>query len=150
MLLLLLYIFIYNCLVWLLKQTSEDKRRVRTAERIISAPRPRLRDLYTSRVRKRAKKVHSAPLTPSSRSHWTVALWPALESTEHQNDQTQTRPNPTWTHNTPQHCTSVNNSSNIEHIHCSAYAHFDFITIAIHNYCLFSSLLVFYLIYVLP
>ncbi len=65
---------------------------------------------------------------------------------------------PTWTtHHTPQYCTSVNNSSNLHlyiqymHIHSSAYGHFlfsvylYFMTIIIHNYCLFSSLLVFLL-----
>ncbi len=67
------------------------------------------------------------------------------------------RPYPTWTtHNTPQYCTSVNNSSNLHlyighmHIHSFVYGHFFsvyfyFITIVIHNYCLFSSLLVYFI-----
>ncbi len=47
--------------VWFGSATKTDIRRlqrtVRTAERIIGAPLPSLQELYTSRVRKRAKKV---------------------------------------------------------------------------------------------
>ncbi len=76
--------------VWFGSATKTDIRRlqrtVRTAERIIGAPLPSLQELCTSRVRKRAKKV---TLNPSHPALWTVALWPALQITEHQNSQTQ-------------------------------------------------------------
>ncbi len=52
-------VFIYNCLVWFRYQNRHQKTTTdsQTAERIIGAPLPSLQDLYTSRVRKRAKKV---------------------------------------------------------------------------------------------
>ncbi len=56
--------------VWFGSATKTDIRRlqrtVRTAERIIGAPLPSLQELYTSRVRKRAKKV---TLDPSHQAH---------------------------------------------------------------------------------
>ncbi len=56
--------------VWFGSDTKTDIRRLqrtfRTAERIIGAPLPSLQELYTSRVRKRAKKV---PLDPSDPAH---------------------------------------------------------------------------------
>ncbi len=94
-------------------------------------------------------ELYSGPLTPSSLSLWTVALWPALQITEHKNSQTQEqffspRPYPTWTaHNTPRYCTSVNNS-NIHlyighmHIHSSVYGHFSFLYIFIFYYYCYS------------
>ncbi len=50
------------------------KRTVRTAERIIGAPLPSLQELYTSRVRKRAKKV---TLDPSHPAHSLFELLPS-------------------------------------------------------------------------
>ncbi len=78
--------------VWFGSATKTDIRRlqrtVRTAERIIGAPLPSLQELYTSRVRKRAKKVTLDPSHPAH-SLCTVALWPVLQITEHKNSQTQ-------------------------------------------------------------
>ncbi len=83
---------------------------------------------------------HWAPKQPDTRTAFTPRSYP------------------TWkTHHTPQYCTSVNNSSNLHlyiqymHIHSSAYGHFlfsvylYFMTIIIQNYCLFSSVLVFFI-----
>ncbi len=83
--------------VWFGSATKTDNRRlqrtVRTTERIIGAPLPSLQELYTSRVRKRAKKVTLDPSHPAF-----LVFSPRLY--------------PTWTtHNTPRYCTSVNNSS---------------------------------------
>ncbi len=55
--------------VWFGSATKQDIRRlqrtVRTAERIIGAPLTILQELYTSRVRKRAKKVTLNPSHPA-------------------------------------------------------------------------------------
>ncbi len=133
------------------------QRTVRTAERIIGAPLPSLQDLYISRVRKTAKKV---TLDPSHPAHSLFELLPSgrryrslsTKTARHKNSFFSPRPYPTWTtHNTPRYCTCVNNSSNLHlyighvHIHSSVYGHFYFITIVILNYCLFSSLLVFFI-----
>ncbi len=153
--------------VWFGSATKTDIRRlqrtVRTAERIIGAPLPSLQELYTSRVRKRAKKV---TLDPSHPAHSLFVLLPSgrcyrslsTKTARHKNSLYSPRPYPTWTtHNTPRYCTSVNNSSNLHlyighmHIHSSVYGHFSFCiflfftTIVILNYCLFSSLLVFFI-----
>ncbi len=90
--------------VWFGSATKTDIRRLqrtgRTAERIIGAPLPGLQELYTSRVRKRAK--NSGPFTPSS-------LFELLPSGQRhrapKQPDTRTvltpRPYPTWTtHNT--------------------------------------------------
>ncbi len=64
--------------VWFGSATKTDIRRlqrtVRTAERIIGAPLPSLQELYTSRVRKRAKKV---TLDPSHPAHSLIVLLPS-------------------------------------------------------------------------
>ncbi len=64
--------------VWFGSATKTDIRRlqrtVRTAERIIDAPLPSLKELYTSRVRKRAKKV---TLDPSHPAHSLFELLPS-------------------------------------------------------------------------
>ncbi len=80
---------------------------------------------------------HRAPKQPDTRTVFTL------------------RPYPTWTtHNTPQYCTSVNNSSNLHLYICtfssvngrfSFSGYFNLITIFIHSYCPFSSLLVFFI-----
>ncbi len=77
-------VFIYNCLVWLSYQIRQSGLQwtVRTAERITGASLPSLQVLYTSRVRKRAKKVTLVP------SHPAHSLFELLLS-EHQNKQTQ-------------------------------------------------------------
>ncbi len=95
--------------VWFCSATKTDirwlQRTVRTAERIIGALLPSLQELYTSRVRKRAKKITLDPSHPND---------PLAGATEHwapKQPDTRTvftpRPYPTWTkHNTPQYCTS--------------------------------------------
>ncbi len=64
--------------VWFGSAIKTDIRRlqrtVRTAERIISAPLPSLQELYTSRVRKRAKKV---TLDSSHPAHSLFELLPS-------------------------------------------------------------------------
>ncbi len=64
--------------VWFGSATKTDIRRlqrtVRTAERTINAPLPSLQYLYTSRVRKRAKKV---TLDPSHPAHSLSELLPS-------------------------------------------------------------------------
>ncbi len=64
--------------VWFGSATKRDIRRlqrtVRTAKRIIGAPLPSLQELYTSRVRKRAKKV---TLNPSHPAHSLFELLPS-------------------------------------------------------------------------
>lgn len=49
-------------------------------------PLPKLQDLYTSRVRKRAKKI---TLDPTHPAHLLFELLAALQSTDHQNSQPQ-------------------------------------------------------------
>ncbi len=114
--------------------TKTDIRRLertgRTAERIIGAPLPSLQELYTSRVRKRAKKV---TLDSSHPAHSLIELLPSGRRYRAQKQpDTRTvftpRPYPTWTiHNTPQHCTAVNNSSNLHlyigHMHMQMQTH---------------------------
>jgi len=64
--------------VWFVQLPKTDIRRLqqtgRTAERIISAPLPSLQELYTSRVRKMAKKV---TLDPSHPAHSLIELLPS-------------------------------------------------------------------------
>ncbi len=75
--------------VWFGSATKRAIRRlqrtVRTAERIIGAPLPS----FTPPERGKGQRKSLWTLTPSSLSLWTVALWPALQITEHQNSQTQ-------------------------------------------------------------
>ncbi len=75
--------------VWFSSATKSDLRRlrrvVRTAERIIGTTLPTLQELYLSRVSKRAGKI---TLDPSHPVHSLFELLP-LQSSEHQNDQTQ-------------------------------------------------------------
>ncbi len=79
--------------VWFGSATKTDIRRlqrtVRTAERITGAPLPSLQELYTSRVRKRAKKVTLDPSHPAHSPFVLLPSWPALQISEHQNSQTQ-------------------------------------------------------------
>ncbi len=64
--------------VWFGSATKTDirilQRTVRIAERIIGAPLPSLQELYTSRVRKRVKKV---TLDPSHPAHSLFVLLPS-------------------------------------------------------------------------
>ncbi|KAL0157206.1 hypothetical protein M9458_048452, partial [Cirrhinus mrigala] len=64
--------------VWFGSATKTDIRRlqrtVRAAEKIIGIPLPNLHDLYTSRVRKRAKKI---TLDPSHPAHSLFELLPS-------------------------------------------------------------------------
>ncbi len=81
--------------VWFSSATKSDLRRlrrvVRTAELIIGTTLPTLQELYSSRVSKRAGKITLDPshLTSSTLSLWTATVWSTLQSSEHQNDQTQ-------------------------------------------------------------
>ncbi len=141
----------YCITVWFGSATKTDIRRLQrtvgTAERIIGAPLPSLQERYTSRVRKRAKKV---TLDPSHPAHSLFELLPSgrcyrslsTKTTRHKNSFFSPKPFPTWTtHNTPQYCTSVNNSSNLNlyighmHIHSSVYGHYSFLYIFIYYYC---------------
>ncbi len=118
-----------------------------------SVPLPSLQELYTSRVTR-------VPLDPSHPAHSLFVLLPSGRryralSTKQPDTRIVFSPRP------EQHIThpgtSVNNSSNLHlyiehmHIHSSVYGHFSFciflffITIVILNYCLFSSLLVFFI-----
>ncbi len=140
--------------VWFGSATKTDIRRlqrtVRTAERIIGVPLPSLQELYTSRVRKRAKKV---TLDPSHPAHSLFELLPSgrryrslsTKTARHKNSLYSPRLYPTWTtHNTPLYCTSVNNSSNLHlyighmHIHSSVYGHFSFLYIFLFYYYCYS------------
>ncbi len=148
--------------VWFGSATKTDIRRlqrtVRTAERIIGAPLTILQELYTSRVRKRAKKV---TLNPSHPAHSLFEPLPSgrryralsMKTARHKNsfhpqvisrlNNIITQPS-IVTHNTPT-CTFGNNSSNLHlyighmHIHSSVYGHFSYsvyfnlITIIMYN-----------------
>ncbi len=74
--------------VWFSSATKSDLRRlrrlVRTAERIIGTTLPSLQELYSS-MSKRAGKI---TLDPSYPAH-SLWVWSTLQSSEHQNDQTQ-------------------------------------------------------------
>ncbi len=77
--------------VWFSSDTKYDHKRlrrvVRTAERIIGTTLPTLQELYLSRVKGLSKSLE--PLTSSTLSLWTDPVWSTLQSSEHQNDQTQ-------------------------------------------------------------
>ncbi len=134
--------------IWFCSATKTDIRRlqrtVRSAERIIGARQLNLQDLYVCRVRKRAKKV---TLDPSHPAH---SLFERLHFFNNYNWIFPPWSYPTWTtHNTPQYCTSVNNSSNLHlyigRIHSSVYGHFYFLYIFFTVVIYISSLLVFLL-----
>ncbi len=75
--------------VWFNSTTKSYLRRLRRVVRIIGTTLPILQELYLSRVRKGAGKNHSGPLTSSTLLLWTVAVWSTLQSSVHQNNQTQ-------------------------------------------------------------
>ncbi len=58
-----------------------------TAERIIGTTLSTLQELYSSRVRKGAGKITLDPAHPAR--SLCVTVWSTLQSSEHQNDQTQ-------------------------------------------------------------
>ncbi len=137
------------------KQTSEDYNGQPGVLRGLSCPLTRLQNLHTSRVKKRAKKVN---LDPSHPAHSLLNCCPLAGATEHwapkQPDTRRVsspRPYPTGTtHNTPQYCTSVitpqtcictEDTSHSQFCLCSFLfsVYFYFITIVIHNYCLFAA-----------
>ncbi len=77
--------------IWFSSATKSDLRRlqrlVRTVEGIIGTTLPTLQELYSSRVSKRAGKM---TLDPSHPAHSLFELLlSTLQSSEHQNDQTQ-------------------------------------------------------------
>ncbi len=78
--------------VWFSSATKSDLWRmqslVRTVERIIVTTLPTLQELYSSRVSKGAGKI-TLVLSHPAHSLWTVTVWLTLQSSEHQNDQTQ-------------------------------------------------------------
>ncbi len=79
--------------VWFSSATKSDLRRLRrsvwTAERIIGTTLPTLQELYLSRVSKRAGKITLDLSHPAHSLFETVTVWSTLQSSEHQNDQTQ-------------------------------------------------------------
>ncbi len=80
--------------VWFSSATKSDLRRlrrvVRTAERIIGTTLPTFQELYSSRVSKRAGNITLDPSHPAhSLFELHVTVWSTLQSSEHQNDQTQ-------------------------------------------------------------
>ncbi len=147
---------------WFGSVTKTDIRRiqrtVRIAERIIVSLCPASKNVTPPEW---GKGVRKSLWTPHTQPALSLNCYHLAGATEHwapKQPDTRTvftpRPYPTWTtHNTPQYCTSVNNSSTLHmyighmHIHSSVYGHFYFLYIFyfIHNYCLFSSLLVFFI-----
>ncbi len=83
-------VFCMSITVWFSSATKSDLRRlrrvVRTAKQIIDTTLPTLQELYLSRVSKRAGKI---TLDPSHPALLTITVWSTLQSSEHQNDQTQ-------------------------------------------------------------
>ncbi len=79
--------------VWFSSATKSDHRRlqrvVRTAERIIGTTLPTLQELYSSRVSKRAGKITLDPSHPAHSLFELLPVWSTLQSSEHQNDQTE-------------------------------------------------------------
>ncbi len=77
---------------WFSSATKSDLRRlqrvVRTAERIIGTTLLTLQELYLSRVSKRTVKI-TLKITSSTLPLRTVTVWSTLQSSEHQNGQTQ-------------------------------------------------------------
>ncbi len=77
---------------WFSSATKSDYRRlqrvVRTAERIIGTTLPIPRTVFIQ-SEKKGWKNHSGPLTSSTLPLWTVTVWSMLQSSEHQNSQTQ-------------------------------------------------------------
>ncbi len=99
--------------VWFSSATKSDLRRlrrvVRTAERIIGPTLPTCTVLIQSE--QKGWQNNSEPLTSSTLPLLTITVWSTLQSSEHQNDQTQEQflpsSNPshedltvTWTHTT--------------------------------------------------
>ncbi len=79
--------------VWFSSATKSDLRRlrrvVRTADRIIGTTLPAPRTVLIQSEQKGCWQNHSGPLTSSTLPLWTVTIWSTLQSSEHQNNQTQ-------------------------------------------------------------
>ncbi len=79
--------------VWFSSATESDLRRlqrvVRTAERIIGTNPPYSPRTVLIQSEQKGWQNHSGPLTSSTLPLWTVTVWSTLQSSEHQNDQTQ-------------------------------------------------------------
>ncbi len=77
--------------VWFSSATKSDLRIlrsvVRTAERIIGTTPPPITIIIQSE--QRGWQNHSGPLTSSTLTLWTNTVWSTLQSSEHQNNQTQ-------------------------------------------------------------
>ncbi len=122
--------FIYNGLVWFSYQT--DIRRlqqtVRTAERIICGSLPSLRELYTSRVRKRVKKVTLDTSHPAHSLFELLSSGRRYRAPERPDTRTLSKSHLNNTQHTPV-LYICNNSSNLHlyighmHIHSSVYGH---------------------------
>ncbi len=73
--------------------TKSDHRRlrrvVRSAERIIGTTLPTLQELHLSRVSKKAGKITLDPSHPAHSLFEPILSWSTLQSSEHQNGQTQ-------------------------------------------------------------
>ncbi len=78
-----------SIIVWFCSATKSDLRRlrrvVRTAERI--SPQSSRTVLIQSE--QKGWQNHSGALTSCTLTLWTVTVWSTLQSSEHQNDQTQ-------------------------------------------------------------
>ncbi len=81
--------------VWFSSATKSDLRRlrrvVRTAERIIFNNPPHSPKTVLMQREQKGLKNHSGPLTSSTLLLRTVTIWSTLQSSEHQNVQTQKR-----------------------------------------------------------
>ncbi len=79
--------------VWFSSATKSDHRRLRrvfrTAERIIGTTLPTLKNCTHPEWAKGLVKSLWTTLTSSTLPLWTVTVWSMLQSSEHQNDQTQ-------------------------------------------------------------
>ncbi len=99
----------------------------------------------------KAWQNHSGPLTSSTLPLWTVTIWSTLQSSEHQNDQTQEQflssSNPSHEHLTlnVQHTTLLYNYLFTTHIYFISNLHMSDLT---HN-CLYYKLCFCYFVYYL-
>ncbi len=125
------------------KQTSEDYNGPSLLLRKWSVPLCTASKNFTPPEWR--KGLRKSLWTPYTQLTLSLNCCPLTGATEHwapKQPDTRTvftpRPCPTWTaHNTPQYCTSVNNSSNLHlyighrFIHSSVYGHFSFLYIFI-------------------
>ncbi len=77
-----------NCLIQLSEIWRQKTTEGPDSWAIIGTTLPSLQELYLSRVSKKAGKITLDPRTQHT-PLWTVTVWSTLQSSEHQNDQTQ-------------------------------------------------------------